>query len=823
MTDLRTFEEIGPNDVDAVGGKGLSLARLAAGGLPVPPGFCITTAAYRRLGGHDPAGDPALREAIATAYRRLGGGPVAVRSSATVEDRESASFAGQQETILGVEGEDAVCAAVGRCWVSLHTERATAYRRRQGMGDDEVAMAVVVQRLVAAEVAGVLFTCDPLDPDGRRMLVEASWGLGESVVAGKVTPDRYQIDRDSGAVRERYIGDKNVEVTAGGEREVEAGRRGRPCLDDKQLAELSALGRHVEALYGEPRDVEWAWGEGRIWLLQARPITAAPEAERQRARREEIAAATALAEPGGTVWARINLSESLPAPTPMTWALVRHLLSGRSGQGLMYEDFGIRLPKAVRELGTFDLIAGRTYCNLSRQARMAPGFVPAVYRFAALKAAPEQALDPRPVRDPTRLGPLDWLSLPLRLPGIVLRSLTQAGRLAHYTRTFADHFRNEIAPRFRDEALRAAHDDLTCLDDEALLARLAYWVRRTLDEFARDSLKPTALAARARVNVQRWLTRKLGPDRARAAVNELAAGVRPESDMAGAIRDVLAGRIDRAAFLERFGHRGPNEMELASPRWAEDPGALGVVSAAGVAPAAEDAPAPEDPWERVAAEARLSGLERTALEPQVRVMRTFEALREEARHHLTYGYAQLRAVLLQIDRRHRLHGGVFYLTPEELPRLAAGQDLSALVARRKRRRVACLTLEAPAVLFSDDLEAIGRPTNVGAMEAGSLRGVPLAAGLAEGTVLVLHEPRTGPVPPGPYVLVCPSTEPAWMPLFAHAAALVMESGGVLSHGALVAREYGIPAVAGLPGVQHRLRTGQRLRVDGSQGVVTVLA
>jgi pyruvate,water dikinase len=821
MSDLRTFEEIHAGAVAQVGGKGLSLARLAAAGLPVPPGFCLTTAAYRRLRGQTLDSDQQLVEAIDTAYRRLGGGLVAVRSSATAEDGAAVSFAGQQETILGVSGESAVRSAIGKCWASLHGERALAYRRRQGIGEEGLAMAVVVQKLVPAEIAGVLFTRDPLDAEGKRMLVEASWGLGEAVVSGKVTPDRYHIDRGTAKVLDRHVTHKAIEITAAGEREVETDRRDRPCLDDDRLAELADLGRRVEELHGGPQDIEWAWAEGKFWLLQARPITTAGAGEREQVRREEIAAAAALAEPGGTVWARINLSETLPAPTPMTWAIVRRFMSGKGGFGLMNRDLGFRPAAALDEVGVFDLIAGRAYCNLSREPRMSSSWLPFVHPFAALKAAPHRALDPQPVRDTSRLGPLYWLLLPLRLPGIIFGSLAHAVRLAAFSQTFATRFRDEILPAFLGEVQSARAEDLTKLDDAALLGRLEKWVQRTLYSFARESLKPTALAAIARINVQRWLVRKLGAEEGRAAVNELTVGIHPdpEADLPAALRDLAEGRLERAVFLERFGHRGPGEMELASPRYAEDPTTLDHLPRR-TSPAAEQETSPEQQWEKIAEQAKLSSLERSTLDPQAKAMQTYEGLRESAKHHLLRGYFEIRRTLLEFDRRHALHGGIFYLTPEELPRLLAGEDLSGLIKDRRRRRAVCLSLEAPSVLFSDDLEAIGRPLAVETAE--SLHGVPLSPGTAEAPALVLEQPQLDGLPDGEYVLVCPSTDPEWVPLFARAKALVMESGGVLSHGAIVAREFGLPAVAGLPGVQHRLRTGQRLRVDGSRGSVAVL-
>jgi pyruvate,water dikinase len=821
MTDLRAFADIEPTDRNAVGGKGLSLGFMARAGLPVPAGFCVTSAAHRRLHGRSLQSEPAFLEQMAAAYRALGGGPVAVRSSAAAEDGAVTSFAGQQETILGVCGEAAVCDAVAKCWASLDNERAVAYRRRQGISDQDLAMAVVVQRLVPAEVSGVLFTRDPLDPEGRRMLIEASWGLGESVVSGRVTPDRYQVERDTGRILERHLGSKRVQVTAEGTAEVPPERQTQLCLEDERLTELATLARKVEELYGEPRDVEWAWGEGRFWLLQARPITTATAVEREQVRCEEIATLAARAEPGGTVWSRILLAEGLPEPTPMTWAIVRCFMSGRGGYGLMYRDLGFRVDPSLADDGAFDLVAGRAYCNLSREPRFYSGFLPYVHPFADLKADPKRALSPRPVRA-TPSGPGFWLLLPFRLPFLLAGAVRFAVRLGHMSRTFAARFRQEILPPFLEDTRRAGEEDWSGLDTPGLLQRLDFWIRRTLTDFARDSLKPTALAGIAMANVQRWLTRKLGAERAQTALGELTMRVRPdpEADVATAVQDLLGGRLERAAFLEHFGHRGSQEMELASPRWSEAPAAL-TRKARHERPASSGSADAAPTWEQIVAEAKLSALERTALEPEVQAMQTYLGLRETAKHHLMRGYALIRRALVELDHRHHLAGGIFYLTPEELPDLAQGRDLSALIVQRRRRRAVALSLEVPAVLFSDDLEAIGRPVVLEGADV--LQGVALSAGVAEARALVLDQPQTEALPEEPYILVCPSTDPAWVSLFVEARGLVMETGGVLSHGAIVAREFGLPAVAGLPGIQRRLRTGQRLRVDGARGTVTLLS
>jgi pyruvate,water dikinase len=820
MSELRTFAEIGPGDVEAVGGKGLSLALLARAGLPVPPGFCVTSGAYRRWRSTEPDTQARLCQQISDAYHALGSGVVAVRSSATAEDGAVTSFAGQQETVLGVSGESQVCDAVRRCWSSLDSERARVYRRRQGVSDDRVAMAVVVQRLVAAEVAGVLFTRDPMDPEGHHMLVEASWGLGESVVSGRVTPDRYSVDRAGGAVTARRVAVKTVQVTPAGAIPVPSEKQVVACLSDEQLAQLADLGRRVEAFFGAPRDVEWAWADGRFWLLQARPITAADAAEREKVRREEIAALAAKADPRGTVWSRFNLSEILPQPTPMTWSVVRRFMSGRGGFGLMFRDLGYDPDPSLDEDGVFDLVCGRPYCNLSREPKLHYRDLPFEHSFAALKKTPHKAHYPTPVINHAHLSWQFWLFMPVTLPLLMLKFLRADLRRQTLGQTFPTRFLEEIVPKFREVVEQGARDDLAKLDGTALLEQLEHWIHFTLYDFARDSLKPTAFAALAMAGLEQRFAKMVGHERAQQIVRELIMGVRPdpETDVAQGIRDLFAGRLDRTTFLRRFGHRGSQEMELACPRWSELDDRDARLPLECVREAQQISP--HAAWDRVTAEVRVVPALRQMLKKELDTLHFYLGLRETAKHYLLMGYAFIRRVLIELDRRYGLSGGIFFLTLDDLPGLIKGENLSGLITERRRRRAILLTIETPQVLFSDDLDAIGRPAVVEGSD--TLQGVPLSAGVAEAPALVLEQPLTGNLPAAPYILVCPSTDPAWVPLFVNARGLVMETGGVLSHGAIVAREFGLPAVATLAGVQKRLRTGQRLRVDGGRGTVTVL-
>jgi pyruvate,water dikinase len=740
---------------------------------------------------------------------------------------------------LPAEPWEALRAAIDAVFESWHSERAVTFRRHHRI-EGLLGTAVNVQAMCPSEVAGVMFTADPVNPALPRIVIESSYGLGETVVLGKVTPDRFVLDKTDRSVRERHISTKEHVIAAlARDGQGQAGARDAASLDDAQLAELAALGLRVEEYFKVPCDVEWGLSAGRFYLLQARPIKPGgsageevSDAEREQVRREEITALAARADQGGTVWARYNLAEILPDPTPMTWAVVRRFMSGRGGFGLMYRDLGFDPDPALDEEGIFDLVCGRPYCNLSREPRLQYRRLPFEHPFAALKANPQKAVYPQAVLNPARGGWRLWLGLPVTF----FKLWRQSVRLRKLARTVADRFRAEVVPAFVADVARAADENLGRLDAAALVARFEHWVQRTLYDFARDSLKPTALAGITYANLERALGRTLQPaggeplaglERAQAALRELVMGVKSdaETDLPGAVRDLGAGKLERTSFLTRFGHRGSHEMELAQPRWSEDHAALDRLVQAGGGRAAGQAPDPDAALQRLVAETGLSAAQRDALTGELRTLRAYLGLRETAKHYLMRGYAEIRRTLLELDRRYGLEGGIFFLTPEELPRLAASAttslDLVDLIGQRRWRRAAALSLFVPQVLFSDDLEAIGRPPP--GSDTGMLQGVPLSAGVAEAPALVLEEPAGAQIPEQPYILVCPSTDPAWVPLFVHAHGLVMETGGVLSHGAIVAREFGLPAVAGLPEVYRRVRTGQRLRVDGGTGRVNILA
>ena len=281
MTLIKHFTEIDDDQLPLVGGKGLNLGKLTKAGFSVPPGFCLTTVAYREAlnvesasgpGCVQPAEVPGLLEsAILEAYQQLGRGRVAVRSSATAEDLPEASFAGQQDTFLNVSEPSELLEKIRACWASLWSERAIAYRYDHGIDDAMLAMAVVVQTMIDAEVSGVMFTVNPTRPD--ELAIESNWGLGESVVSGEVTPDLFIVSRETGEVIRETIATKRQLIGREGVQDVAVGRRDVPSLPPDKVLELAQIGRDVEEFYGAPQDIEWAFADGQFYLLQARPIT----------------------------------------------------------------------------------------------------------------------------------------------------------------------------------------------------------------------------------------------------------------------------------------------------------------------------------------------------------------------------------------------------------------------------------------------------------------------------------------------------------------------------------------------------------------------
>lgn len=835
-------------DFVAVGGKAANLGELIRAGFDVPSGFCITTEAYRRAvhgtvveeGTMTDASTaraavmaapiPAeVESAVRAAYSRLGVGPVAVRSSATAEDLPGASFAGQQDTYLGVTGINDVLSAVQRCWASLWTDRAVAYRKAHDISGAGVALAVVVQTMVDAESAGVLFTADPVTGRRRQAVLDAARGLGESVVSGSVDPDHFVIDTATGRILDRRRGGGDaVSVT------------------DSQVVALASLGDRVERTFGTPQDIEWATdGDGKLWLTQSRPITTLfPVPVRDAPKPPDEVRAFFC----------ISLAQGLHRPiTPMGIAAFRVIGAG-------FLDLIGRRPARIAD-GPGGLAVGGD--------RLFVDATPIV-RSAAGRAIFPRALDVMEARSAVVLRGLFEDPRFAVVPGSrrrFLRAFFHAAARIRAPFVFAQAL---AEPRAAQRRVRRLEAEVRAFDAPAgtiadrvdgvvdLIFRAMPYAPRSLPGaaagFAMLGLAQRLLGPAIRPGDIQTVLRS-APDNVTTQMDldlwELAVHARADADSAvaletGSARELADRFLDGVlppvlqhamiAFLDRYGHRAVAEIDLGMPRWADDPAHLfGVLS--GYLRLGADAGTPAQHFAEGAAEATamIETLYRRA-RPHRRIRarvarsclrraRALVGMREAPKYLVILALRQARETMLGIGRELAAAGAlanpqdVFFLDFEETKRIAAGDDLRAVIhERRARYDTELQRRHVPRVLLSDGTE----PEAVGAAAAvaeGALRGTPASAGTVTGTARVILDPIGAELQPGE-ILVAPSTDPGWTPLFLTAGGLVMEMGGANSHGAVVAREYGIPAVVGVARATELISTGDGLTVDGAAGVVS---
>jgi rifampicin phosphotransferase len=869
------FEAIGAGTLPLVGGKAANLGVLTRAGLPVPSGLCVTTEAYRRVA--DGAGLEKVLDALASnpdaatlnelsararrlilaapvpddiaqAVRRSAGGPVAVRSSATAEDLPHASFAGQQDTYLNVVGADAVLDAVRRCWASLWTERAVAYRAANGIDHRAVRLAVVIQDMVQSQVAGVMFTANPVTGRRHEAVIDASPGLGESVVGGSVNPDHFVVDTATGGITERRLGDKLTTVRSlpGGGTEQFKIRLEGACVTDDQIRALAALGARVETLYGAPQDIEWAIDAGGfLWLTQARPITTLyPLPERP--------------ADGLRVYFCFSLAQGLYRPiTPMGLSAFRVVSSSAA------DLFGA--PVADRLAGAREFVeaGGRIFIDVTgvMRSRVGRDLVPRI--FDVMEARSAKVL--RGLFDDPRLSVIHRSRGPLvrgvarvacryRIPPRAVHALVNPEAAHRKAARVGVDLRARLAlPAGATPSQRLDHVERVLASE--LIPLLPTIGPLTAPGFLMLALASRLLGDRVRPGEVQSVLRGLPHNvttEMDLALWDVANRIRTDAAAASLMRETptaeLVGRFRAgtlppvaaeglAGFLARYGDRAVAEIDLGLPRWSEDPAhVIGVI--ANYLRLEDPALAPNALFAKGAAEAaemvetlsrRAGGLRGRIVRFALGRARSLAGLRELPKYYMVAVLAavrtHLRAVGADLAGRGLLGStdDVFFLTLAEVRRglRAPGPEtikLRELVTRRReeyerelRRR------HVPRVLLSDGTEPEAVAT-AGARADGALTGTPASAGSVTGIARVVLDPVGAHLEPGE-ILVCPSTDPGWTPLFLTAGGLVMEMGGANSHGAVVAREYGIPAVVGVARATEHIVTGQRITVDGTAGAI----
>jgi rifampicin phosphotransferase len=856
------FHEIDETHVAVVGGKAAHLGELSRiEGIRVPPGFCVTTDAFRRILADAPSIDDHLdrlsrlnsddREAIRVlsaeirrtleevaipddvtaaitlALAALGEqAAYAIRSSATAEDLPTASFAGQQDTYLNVVGPAAILEHISRCWASLFTERAVTYRLRNGFDHTTVQMAVVVQQMVFPHAAGILFTADPVTSNRKVSSVEASFGLGEALVSGLVNADTYKV-RDGEVVAEA-VGNKQRAIyalPAGGtvQQAIDPAQQGQPALTDAQVVELARLGRRIEAHFGRPQDIEWCLAEGDFWIVQSRPITTLfpiPEAaDRENHVYVSVGHQQMMTEAmrplGVSVW-------QLTAMAPM------HDAGGR-----LFVDVTQRLASPTTRVGLLEVMGrGDPLTGDALQSILDRGdFLPSL---------PDES----PGAPPAWAAPAEIDTDPAIVAELIERNRVSLAALKRDIQTKSGPALFGFLLEAFEEHKRLLADPLSL---QAIMAGMqaTWWLNEQLEAWLGEKNAADTLTVSAPGNV----TSEMG-----LALLDVADVIRPYPEVVAFLGDVededfldeLANREGGPeareaieAFLDMYGMRCAGEIDITRPRWSERPSTLLPVILGNIKnfePGDGERrfeQGRQEAWgkeqELLTCLRALPDGERKAEETKRMIdrVRTFIGYREYPKYFIISRYFVYKQALLgeadRLVRTHVLRGSedIFYLTFPELQEVVSAHRADEnRVAQRKDAFRFYRTLTPPRVLTSDG-EVIAGTYRRDDVPVGALVGLPVSSGTIEGRARVILDMAEAAFEPGD-ILVTTYTDPSWTPVFVSITGLVTEVGGLMTHGAVIAREYGLPAVVGVEQATRLIHDGQRIRVNGTDGYVEVL-
>jgi pyruvate,water dikinase len=855
------LQDVDRSQIAVAGGKGANLGELSRiEGIRVPAGFCLTTDAFRRtmtqaraiddqldalsrLGPDDREAIRALsakiREtieataipsdiaaAITGSLARLGDqGAYAVRSSATAEDLPTASFAGQTDTYLNVVGQAAVLRHIRRCWASLFTERAVTYRLQKGLRHDQVQMAVVVQEMVFPEAAGVVFTADPVTSNRRVISLEASLGLGEALVSGHVNADSYKV-RDTEVIA-KAVARKQLAVRAlpaGGTQEqgIDPERQDQPALTDAQVVHLAQLARQIEAHFGWPQDIEWCLVDDGFQILQSRPITT-------------LFPIPATGDGENHVFVSVGHQQMMTDPMkPLglsLWQLTAFRPMYEAG-GRLFVDVARDLASPARRTGLLTLARSDPLIGDALQTIIDRGdFIASLPDEGA--GGPPPGGTPAPIEtDPAIVAELIGRSqAAIAALQRDIRTMTGSA-LCDFILADIQELKQSLFDPRNLQVIRAAMD-------------AALW----LNEHLQAWLGETNTADTLTQSVPNNVSSEMG-----LALLDVADVIRPHLDVVAFLQHVkdddfldelakiAGGQEARDAirtYLDRYGMRCVGEIDITRPRWSECPTTLLPVILGDIKNFAPGAGArrfeqgreaawqkEQDVLERLLA---LPNGERKAEETKQMIdrVRTFSGYREYPKYAIVSRYFIYKQALLEEAERfvqaHLLHerDDIFYLTFQELHHLARTHQVDGqLIERRKAAFRSYQVLAPPRVITSDGEVVMGsyRREDV---PVGALIGLPVSVGTVEGRARVILDLSEADLEPGD-ILVTAYTDPSWSPLFVAINGLVTEVGGLMTHGAAIAREYGLPAVVGVENATRLIRDGQQIRLNGTEGYIEIL-
>jgi phosphoenolpyruvate synthase/pyruvate phosphate dikinase len=856
------LEEIGQAHVALAGGKGAHLGELSRiEGIRVPPGFCVTTDAFHRvmaeatsideqldrLSGLKPDDGDGIREVSAEVRRTLRAITVpddlasaitrplvrlgeqaayAVRSSATAEDLPTASFAGQHDTYLNVVGPAAVLEHVSRCWASLFTERAVTYRLRNGFDHRKVHMAVVVQQLAFPHAAGILFTADPVTGNRKVAAVDAGFGLGEALVSGLVNPDVFKV-RD-GEVVAKAVAAKQLAIRAlpaGGteQQAIEPERQRQPALTNSEVVRLAQLGRRIEAHFGRPQDIEWCLVDDEFRIVQSRPITTLfpiPESGDQE----------------NHVYVSVGHQQMMTDPMKplgLSFWLMTTPATMAEAAGRLFVDVTPRLASPTTRAALLEVI-GRGDPLIGD----------------ALQTILDRGDFIRPVPDEGSPGPLfGGAQAPIETDPAVVTELIGRGEasIAELERNIRTKSGEALLDFIQTDIKELQRILLDRQSHQVFMSAMeaTWWLNERLEAWLGEKNAADTLTQSVPHNV----TSEMG-----LALLDVADVIRPHPDVVAFLQHVeddgfldelpkLAGgreaREAIEAWLDKYGMRCVGEIDITRPRWSERPTALVPMILSNIKSSEPGAgerrfeQGRQEAWEKEQdLLARLRAVpdgERKAGEAKQKIdrVRTFIGYREYPKYHMVSRYFVYKQALLnEADRLVEAQvledrEDIYSLRFEELHDVVRTHRVDQqLIRRRKDAWRSYHALTPPRVLTSEG-EVLTGTYRRDDVPAGALAGLPVSAGTVEGRARVILDMAEADLEPGD-ILVTAYTDPSWTPVFVAIAGLVTEVGGLMTHGAVIAREYGLPAVVGVVDATRLIRDGQRIRVHGTDGYVETL-
>ncbi len=869
---VRKLKEVGSNDLMIAGGKGANLGEMMHADLPVPNGFIVLTSAYYQFvqdnqlqpkikkllqnidseNHHDMSTIQAisdvskeianlfeknslsssLTQSIMSAYSELGHPPVAVRSSATAEDLPGMSFAGQYESFLNIQGEEALIRSIRKCWASLWNDRALTYRIKQGISNEDIAHGIVVQQMIIAEKSGILFTANPLNGRRDQMLLNASWGIGEAIVSGEVTPDQWVMDKKSNQILEENIAHKKTMTlqTPHGVELVKTpeDKQKQSSLDRDEVLHLLDLGKKVEQYFGSPQDIEWSYKDGYFYLVQTRPVTSLYPMPKSVSGKE-----------GLRVFLNMNnYSQAMKEPfTPMGESVIKAMVEG------MVVKMG-KKTKQKPDMWWYQELGGRVFIDITDFMRTEKSWnkfkmsddtdkdpMTTKALLQLVQRNKEEIINPRKAVSFLSVVNFRMLSLLVKIARQYMCGIFSPVK----AREKAIQLGESIIGRIHEELknLHSMEDQLNYIEKNAYKIFLdgfgiVFYVavssgyiakaKKILEKYGLDTSDLNLVEQ----SVPYSVTTEMGMEILQLAKTYHESNQKPDPK-------------DEAvqSFINKYGHRSLIELDVGATTWKEDPSYVLDLIQSSMDPAIYQKGINKFNQGKVEAEEAISriteklvekGKKRAAknVEKMLKSFREMFGIREYPKFFTRKFLSLYRDILIELGKKLTQDGriqkplDVFYLTMEDV---RSNQDLISIAQHNHETFQRNLKLRAPRLLTSTG-ESVYSPKEDSSPNL--LTGVAVSPGTYEGYVKILASPDEGIRLEKGDILVTVGTNPAWTPLFLTLGGLIMETGGPISHGSVVAREYGLPAVAGVPDVTTRLKEGQKVRINGETGQVEIL-